>query len=795
MNSQKRAKLNKVLLIIAILLIIMAIIVTVIYFVWQSEEEETYEDKVTANNYFAEITIDLEEKTVERDEEETTLVNEFGVTEEEETTILSSEEELRNFFMDSTFEVQVKDGVAHITNDYQTKKLIVEASDTANLTFKEDYIEEALEIQDGVFILTFDTQKRAKDAYENLSTLEGITKVTNDQVSLISTINDESQTVYGETEEEEDTDYKVYGVSAMGLDNFQNIINENGNPSDIVVATIGYGACIDNSYFDGRITENYYNFMEDSTNVYETIAQGSRILEVIAESTTDNVKIMPLMVINSEGYTSTSVIIEAIAYAVENSDVIFYEFINTEDYMIDLVLKNAFKEDVPVCTITATTEDEDSDSDSDEDINYPANNSTTIAVSSIDKSETLANYSGTGNYIDFTAFSTDVEEIFNSSSTVSKWSGVSYSSAEIVSAIALIKTYHKDYTILEVYNELRNYCVDLGDEGKDEKYGYGYPNFSGLTISDLDSEVPVFEEIIYSDEDWEKEKTIQIKANDNIRIYGWAITTSDETPSEWNELEEVTSTIDVTGTVDENGTYYVWITDSAGNTANQTIEISKVDNTAPEISYAIDDSTQDSEDYVTISFTATDDGVGLNDTPYSLDGENWGADSNQLKVTENGRYTVYARDAVGNVSEKEIVVSTFPQEGTATYEEGYLIKSIVVSTDWTNNTNNEVIITFNNSITIAGWAITTTNTVPNTFTSVSTSTDSSDTSTTNSTTNSTSNTTTNETTNTTSSSSSSSRSYVSISVSLDADTEYYAWLKDEDGNTYSQVFTISKVEI
>ena len=800
MDQKKRAKLNKILLIIAIVLIIMAIIVTIIYFVWQNEEEETYEDTVIANNYFAEITVDLEEKTVERDEEETTLVNEFGVTEEEETTILSSEEELRSFFIDSTFEVQVKDGIAHITNDYQTKKLIVEAEDTANLTFKEDYIEEALEIQEGVFILTFDTQKRAKDAYENLSSLDGITKVTTDQVLLISTINDESQTVYGETtDEEESADDKVYGVSAMGLDNFKDIINENGNPSDIVVATIGYGACINNSYFDGRITENYYNFIEDSTNVYETISQGSRMLEVIAESTTDNVKIMPLMVINSEGYTSTSVIIEAIAYAVENSDVIFYEFINTEDYMIDLVLKNAFKENVPVCTITVASEDEEEDSDA--DINYPANNSTTIAVSSIDKSETLASYSGTGDYIDFTAFSTDVEEIFNSSSTVSKWSGISYSSAEIVSAIALIKTYHKDYTILEVYNELRNYCVDLGDEGKDEKYGYGYPNFAGLTISDLDSEAPVFEEVIYSDEDWEEEKTIQIKANDNIRVYGWAITTSDSVPSEWNELEEVTSTIDVTGTVDKNGTYYVWITDSAGNTANQTVEISKVDNTAPEISYTIDDSTQDSENYVTISFTATDDGVGLDDTPYSLDGENWGADSNQLKVTENGRYTVYARDAVGNVSEKEIVVSTFPQEGTATYEEDNLIKSIVVSTSWTNNTNDEVIITFNNNITIAGWAITTTNTVPNTFTSVSTSTNSNSTSTTNTnnTTNSTStnstNNTTNSSTNTTSSSSSSSRSYVSISVSLDADTEYYAWLKDEDGNTYSQVFTISKVEI
>jgi hypothetical protein len=574
----------------------------------------------------------------------------------------------------------------------------------------------------------------------------------------------------------------------MGLDNFQNIISENGNPSDITIATIGYGACIDNSYFTGRISEDYYNFIEDSKNVYETIPQGSRILEVIAESTTHNIKIMPLVVIDAENYTTTASIIKAISYATQNSDVICYEFINKDDYMINLALKNAFKENVPVCCVTSSAVEEDE--------NYPANNSTTIAVSSIDKTSKITSFSGSGDYVDFAAYSTDVEEIFDTSSSVSKWSGALYSNAQIVSAIALIKTYHKDYTILEVYNELRNYCVDLGEEGKDEKYGYGCPNFSNIKISDLDKSSPEIQEIIYDNENWAKSKDIQIKANDNIRILGWAITKTEKEPSEWNKLETLTASIDVTQTIEENGTYYIWVTDSAGNTTNKTIEINKVDANPPEIKYAIDNSKQDSDGYVTINISATDDASGLNETPYSLDGENWGTENNQLKVTENGRYKVYARDALENISEKEIVIDTFPQEGVATISDGEIIKSIVVSSSWVGDTNKEVRISFKNNFNVIGWAITEKNEVPEYFNSVgqedtSTSNTNSDTST-----NTIENSTVNETaTDYLDDEFEDDYNYVTITVSLKANTQYYAWIKDNQGNIVSQSFSVSKVEI
>lgn len=774
MRKYQRKKLNKILIIVAIILIVLSIIVgTILYINSKNKNEEIYEDKIVCNNYFKEIKVNLSQKKVRRDETNTNLQKEFNVTEEQESLILSSEQELLNFFSDTVFEIEVKDNIATITNKYQTKKILVEV-ETLNGEFSDATV---TDLQDNMYLLEYDTQKRTKAAYEYLSNVEWIKKAQLDEVLYIDTINDESQTVYGE-ENENNSKYKSYGVEAMGLENYKNIIKENGNPSEVIISTIGYGVCIENEFFNGRISENYYNFIENSKNVSETIAQGSRIAEVIKDSTSDNVKIMPLVVVNEEGYTTISTIIKAIGYGITNSDIICYELVHQENYMINLTLEKAFKENKPFSCVTTVEEDEQI---------YPANSATTIAVSSIDKKNKITTFSGSGDYIDFTAYATDVEEIFNKNSTVSKWSGSQYSNAHIVSAMALIKTYNKDYTILEIYNILRNYCKDLGEKGKDKKYGYGLPVFSNITIKDIDKQAPEIKEIKFDNEKWERSKQIQIIASDNIRIYEWAITNSSEKPNDWNKLEEIKSTLDITQEIRENGKYYIWVRDSAENTSYMPIEINKIDNTGPKVTYKIDDSTLTTGEYVTITVNAEDKESGLNETPYSWDKENWGTENNILKVTENGRYKVYARDNIGNITEKEIKVDVFPREGVATINEGIVIKSIVVSSKWSNNINDNVRITFNEGLNIIGWNITTSKEVPSYFETAELEQDED-----------TYYTEQNEIYNEefiTEEEPSGYNYSFSVTKSLKTGTKYYAWIKDVNNNVMYQTFTISKVEI
>lgn len=766
MQPNKRAKINKILIIITIILVVITIIFGICYIIMiNTKVEENYEDKVIAKNYFMEMTIDLHKKIAKRDGNEISLKDEFDISEEQQNLILGSETELMNFFSDSTFEVNIKEGIAYITNKYQTKKLLVEISDETTPNFHAQNVDE---VQKGIYILTYDTQKKARAEYENLSTSSNIKSIDIDTVSKITSVNDVSQTVYGENNENKNNQYKSLGVTQMGLDNYQKIIEENGNPSDIIVSTIGYGACIDNDYFVGRINENYYNFIEDSKNVTETVPQGSRILEVIKESTTHNVKIMPLVVVNNENYTTTSAIVKAIQYAITNSDVICYELANTQNTIIDLMLKKAFTENKPVCCATIANKDTNKD--------YPANNSTTIAISSLDKSGNFADYSGKGNYVDFSSYSTDVEEIFNKTSTISKWSGAQYSNAHIVSAIALIKTYNKQFTILEIYNVLRNWCKDLGDEGKDELYGYGVPDFSKMKISDIDDKIPEIQEIAYENNTWEKNKTIQIKANDNIRILGWNVTNSDKQPNKWNNLETLTPTLDVSSNIEKNGTYYIWVTDSAGNAVNKSIEVNKIDNIPPSIDYTIDDSKLESDKYITIKINAKDDESGLNQSPYSFDGTIWGT-NNELKVTQNGSYKIYVKDNLDNISQKEIKINKFNQEGTATIGMGSIIKKIEVPADWSGNINNSVKIIFNDNLKIKTYKINETGEMPAEFNDLEDETQGFE-------------------NNNIYSVFNNNQGYTNftVTISLTADTQYYLWVKDENGNILSQAFNINKPE-
>ena len=768
-NDYKKESLNKFLLITAIVLVIIAVVITILYIVVKNNEDTgaDYSDTIVGKNYFTAIYIDLSTKSVKRDNIDTTLQEEFGIGDNEANSLLNSTEDLHNFFANSTIDVNVENNSIQLQDKYQTKTIFLEADEV-----KDDFGAISSEkLMDGIFILKYDTEKRTRAAYEFFRTETWVKKAVLDQVSVIETINDESQTIYKDNEKNNNVNENSYGVSAMGLENYKKIVSDNGNPADVVVATIGYGGNIDNSYFDGRISDEYYNFIEDSKDVHETIAQGSRTLEVIKEGTSDNVKIMPLVVINDEYYTTTAAILKAILYATEKADVICYEFVQKQNEIIDLVLKNAFKEEVPVCCVTKEAVNENDDI-------YPANNGTTIAVSSVDKDLKTTSYSAKGDYLDFVASSTDVKEIFNSSSSVSMWSGPEYANAHIVDIIAMIKTYNKDFTLVEIYNMIRNYCKDLGDQGKDDIFGYGFPDFTGIKISDIDKHSPEIQEVNFDNDKWEKSKKIQIKATDNIKIYGWNITNSNTAPTEWTKIDGNSNNIDVSGDVNKNGTFYVWVSDSAGNIAYRTIEINKVDTTGPKLQYAIDSSKQATEKYVTITASAKDDESGLHDMPYSWDGQSWGNNNNTYKVTRNGTYKLYVRDKLGNTTERSITIKNFPEEGKADIDNGTIIKSISVSSDWNGNRNNRVTITINEDVSVEKWRVTESDEVPSDFQN-------------NSSANNTDNSKSNENT-LPSNDSLSGYANLTITVSLNAGTKYYFWVKDSDGDIVSQSFTIRK---
>ena len=720
MRRKTRTKVKKGLIIAGITIgVILLIIGIIIAIKLHKQPEISYDDGITCKNYFTQITINLSNKEVKRDNIETSLKEEFNLSDEEENLAFSSMDEMRKLLSNSVFDISENGQTFTIKNLYQTKSIIVKSKNVKETVDRE----EVIQISENLYVLSFYSEKLTKAMYNYYKEKDYIEKIYYDDVTINKQINDISQTMYGGTEVDLNNHHSL-GATVMGLDNYNNIINENGNPKDIVIGTIGYGINYQNEFFNERISDNYYNFVLNNKDISETIAQGSRIAEVLVDSTTNNVKIMPLVTVTEEGYTSTSSILKAIAYAAKNSDVICYELINTQSEPIDLALESCFKENVPVCSVSSNSQYETSTENSEKEENskegdYPANHGMTIAVSSLDREMNLADYSGKGDYIDFSAPSTDVEEIFSNSANISRWSGAQYSNAQIAAIIALIKTYSKDATILDVYNFLRNFSEDLGDEGKDELYGYGCPKFQNLTIGDIDKTSPEFKEVTYENDTWEVVKQVKIVANDNIRMKDWAITKNENGPDdkEWNAMQAVTPDLDVSSTLTENGKYYIWIRDIAGNTATKEIQIDKIDNTPPEIAYTINKDTL-AAGYVTITVTAEDSQSGLYDSPFSWDKITWSQENSTRTIKENGRYKVYAEDNLGNISEKEILVDCFPQAGTFELKDGNIITNMKVSANWIGNTNNDVEIELNKDLDIAGWQITTDENTPNEFVAV-----------------------------------------------------------------------------
>lgn len=701
MRRKTRKKITKGIIISSIILAVILLLFAIVFVVNKTKKvKKSYDDGIVCKNLFTEITIDVASKKVKRDNFDTTFNDEFDVSKEQEDLAFSSVEEMRNLLSNSVFDITVNDQVITIKDKYQTKNLIVEADDIEEKVKGEEIIK----LQDNVYILNFYSEKLTKEMYSFYQNKRYIKNIYYDEIYIDKPINDISQTMYGESQ----VDLKGYhslGVTTMGIDNYKNIINENGNPKDVVIATIGYGMNINNEIFENKIDDNYYNYILNNKDVSETIPQGSRIGEVLADSSTGNIKLMPLVTVTEEGYTALSCIIKAISQAIKKSDVICYELINPQNGAIDLMMEEAFNKNIPVCAVSTNGVE-----------NYPAKHRKTIATSSVDRNFDLASYSSKGDFIDFAAPSTDIEEIFKKNSTVSRWSGPEYSNAQIAAIIALIKTYNKDATVLDIYKFLVNFSVDLGDDGKDQSFGFGAPNFTNITISDIDKQSPEFGEITYDNEQWELLKQVKILATDNIRIYDWAVTENENNPqdSDWQGLEQVMPTLDVTKEINQNGKYIIWIRDSAGNTINKEIEINKIDTEGPQVAYEINKDNI-AEGYVTINVTAEDTASGVSDNPFSWDKITWSKENNTRVIKKNGRYNIYVSDNLGNISTKEILVDCFPQEGIFELGEGNVITSVKVPADWTENINNKVQIVLNKEIDIIGWQITTTPTSPDTF--------------------------------------------------------------------------------
>ena len=134
-------------------------------------------------------------------------------------------DEMRKLLSNSVFDISENGQTFTIKNLYQTKSIIVKSKNVKETVDRE----EVTQISENLYVLSFYSEKLTKAMYNYYKDKDYIEKIYYDDVTINKQINDISQTMYGGTEVDLNNHHSL-GATVMGLDNYNNIINENGNP-------------------------------------------------------------------------------------------------------------------------------------------------------------------------------------------------------------------------------------------------------------------------------------------------------------------------------------------------------------------------------------------------------------------------------------------------------------------------------------------------------------------------------------------------------------------------------------
>lgn len=261
---------------------------------------------------------------------------------------------------------------------------------------------------------------------------------------------------------------------------------------DVLVAIIDTGIDTDHEEFSGRISELSYNLITEEVGiaaVEDVRGHGTNVAGIIAadmnndigiKGMTNNIEIMVIKA-DYEGESthtySNANIAKGITYAVDNGANIINLSLGSlsPSTQIRDAIDYAYENQV---IIVASAGNEGNDNDY-----YPAAFDNVIAVGAINEDYSLTTFSNYGDYIDVVApglqiMTTDLNNGY------AKVSGTSFSAPQVTGALALLLSY-KDVSYYEAIQAITDTTTDLGDEGRDNIYGYGLIDTYNLLIDEF----------------------------------------------------------------------------------------------------------------------------------------------------------------------------------------------------------------------------------------------------------------------------------------------------------------------
>lgn len=264
-------------------------------------------------------------------------------------------------------------------------------------------------------------------------------------------------------------DYNSWGITSTGLNNAITAVQGYNGKQDVTVAIIDTGcnkSLFTSNYPNKKI--NYVNYYDTNT-MYDDEGHGTHIAGTIAEGTPSNVGILVIKVSNDRSMY-TSKIVQGINYIINNNaaNVINMSF-GSENNSSSLEQAIVSAKNQNIISVAAAGNDGNTT------LNYPAALSSTIGVGAIDKNNNRASFSNYNSSVMFSAPGSYIGSINGLKS------GTSMATPHVACAVAIFKSYYKDYSFEETVKSLKVASTDLGTTGYDTSYGWGVINFKGLT--------------------------------------------------------------------------------------------------------------------------------------------------------------------------------------------------------------------------------------------------------------------------------------------------------------------------
>ena len=236
------------------------------------------------------------------------------------------------------------------------------------------------------------------------------------------------------------------------------------------------------------------------------------------------------------------------------------------------------------------------------------------------------------------------------------------------------------YTKINSTKSLSNINYTFNENGtwylyvKDAKGNY---SFKKITVSDIDKTAPTIENIKFSPTNKEV-KSVKMSwtgKDSGSGVIGYKISDkqNDYGKGGYTVYNKKYSNYSDSYTFTKNGKYYLYLKDDAGNETCKGINIKNIDTTEPGIeNFKI--STNKYTQKVTVSWTATDTGVGVKAWKISKDKKSlngkytniyekrYSRKSDSATIKENGTYYLFIQDDNGNTKRKEFTINNIDRD-------------------------------------------------------------------------------------------------------------------------------------